>query len=72
MLVLVQDRLVGRWLADPVFRAEVRADLAGALRRAGFNLTGEEVAALRRIPWHLSDAELMTRARSLGSIDKIW
>jgi hypothetical protein len=72
MTAILVDSLVQRWLADPAFRGELRADLEGALRRAGFVLADEELAALRRVPWHLSDAELVERVRSAPATSKIW
>jgi len=72
MIATELDSLVERWLVDLAFRADLRSDVEGALSRAGFRLTDEELAALKRVPWDLSDAELMARTRSSIPIDKFW
>jgi hypothetical protein len=54
-------RLTDRVMTDAGFRSRARADLDGALRAEGFDLTDEELAAVRefhRQTADLSDAEL--------------
>ncbi len=53
--------LVDRWINEPAFRAEVRQDPEGAVRRSGIQLNDDEMAALRNIDWSLPDEELRSR-----------
>ena len=41
------DALVERYLDDPEFRSDFGRDPVGAVRREGFDLDEEEIAALR-------------------------
>lgn len=59
--VAVED-LIDRWINEPSFRAEIRQDPEGAVRRTGLELTEDEWAALRNVDWQLSDEELTARA----------
>ena len=58
--------LIDRWMNDPGFRQELRADPEGAVRRTGAELDAEEWAALRSIDWSTSDEELTARANKLA------
>ena len=60
------ERLIDRWMNEPAFRAELRADPVSAARRAGAVLTEEELTALRNVDWSLSDAELEARYSKSG------
>lgn len=53
--------LVDRWINEPTFRAELRQDPEGAVRRSGVQLNEDEMAALRNIDWNLPDEELRSR-----------
>ncbi|MBI4330460.1 MAG: hypothetical protein HY673_04165 [Chloroflexi bacterium] len=53
----VED-LLDRWLNEPAFRAELRANPEGTVRLSGAALNEEEWAAFRSINWDLSDEEL--------------
>jgi len=55
------EQLIDKWMNEPAFRAELRADPVGAARRAGARLTDEELTALRNVDWSLSDDELQAR-----------
>ena len=43
------ERLIGRAVLDPKFRESVFADPEKAIREAGFELSDEEMAALKEI-----------------------
>jgi len=50
------EQLVGRWISDPAFRAEVDRDPRAAARRGGIELSEREWALLRRTgEWLLAD-----------------
>lgn len=55
------EALIERWTQDLDFRAELRADPEGTVRRLGLPLSEEEWEALRTIDWSLSDQELELR-----------
>lgn len=57
-------KLIDRWINEPAFRAELRADSERTVRRSGVKLDAEEWAALRAIDWRLSDEELQARVSS--------
>ena len=59
--------VMDRWLSDPAFRAELRADPDGAIARLGVSLDPEQRAALRR-QVELPDEELQARV-SKGILD---
>lgn len=46
---------------DPAFRADLRSDAEGAVKRTGADLSDDELAALRSTDWSLSDEELQAR-----------
>ncbi|MDQ4076714.1 MAG: Os1348 family NHLP clan protein [Chloroflexota bacterium] len=54
-------QLMDRWINEPQFRAEMRRDPEGAVRRSGVQLTEDEMAALRSIDWSQPDEELRAR-----------
>ena len=57
--------LIDRWMNDPAFREDVRADPEGAIRRTGLELNADEWAAVRNLDWQISDEELTARANKL-------
>lgn len=52
------ESLVDRWIGEPSFRAELRADPEGAVHRTGLELDEEEWSALQSIDWSVSDDQL--------------
>jgi len=54
-----------RWMNDPGFRQEMRADPEGTVRRSGVELDQDEWAALRNIDWSLPDEQLQARASKI-------
>jgi hypothetical protein len=51
------ERLIGRAILDPKFRESLFADPENAIREAGFDLSEEEIAALKKIdPQQARDA----------------
>ncbi|MBI5630154.1 MAG: hypothetical protein HY921_04630 [Elusimicrobia bacterium] len=56
------EKLVDRWMNDEKFRAELRSDPQGTVKKAGASLSPEELQALSRIDWSLPDEQLKTRA----------
>jgi hypothetical protein len=60
------EQLIDRWMTEPTFRAELRADPVAAARRIGAPLTTEELTALRNVDWSLSDDELQARYSKSG------
>jgi hypothetical protein len=59
------EQLLDRWINEPAFRDEIRADPEGAIERAGVTLDEEEQAALLNIDWSLPDEELAARVSKL-------
>lgn len=55
------EGLVDRWMSEPAFRQEMRADPEAAVRNAGISLDDEELATLRNMDWSASDEELQAR-----------
>jgi len=55
------EQLLDRWINDPAFRQELRADPEAAVRRTGTGLDDTEWAALRQVDWSLPDEELQSR-----------
>jgi len=55
------EQLLDRWMNEPAFREEMRADVEGAVRRCGLDLNEDEMAALRNIDWSLPDEQLEIR-----------
>ena len=51
--------VIGRALVDPDFRASLKESPEAAVKAAGYELTAEQLAALR-------EADLSTAAESLG------
>lgn len=54
-------KLVDRWMNEPSFREELRANSEEAVRRSGVELDAEEFAALRNMDWSLPDEALQSR-----------
>lgn len=59
------ETLLDRWMNEPAFRAELRRDPEGVVRRSGAALDEDEWAALRKIDWSLPDEELRARASKI-------
>lgn len=54
-------KVIDRWMNDANFRNELRKDTDGAVKRAGAQLTGEELTALKKINWNQSDEQLKSQ-----------
>lgn len=54
-------KLIDRWINDPAFRQQMRADPEGTVKRSGTQLDADEWAALRNVDWQLSDEQLQSR-----------
>ncbi len=54
-------KLVDRWINDPGFRQQMRADPEGTVKRSDAQLDADEWAALRNVDWQLSDEQLQSR-----------
>ena len=54
-------KLIDRWVNDPNFRNELRKDPEGAVKKAGAQLSGEELAELQKINWTASDEQLKSQ-----------
>lgn len=59
-------QLIDRWINEPAFREELRADPEGTVRRSGLELDEDEWQALRQIDWSLPNEELQARANFEG------
>jgi hypothetical protein len=59
------SKLVDRWINEPAFRTQMRADLEGTVKRSGVELDADEWAALRNVDWSLSDEQLQARVNWL-------
>jgi len=58
--------LMDRWMNDPTFRADLRANPEQAVKSAGVTLNADELAALNNVDWSLSDDELTQRVTKSG------
>jgi hypothetical protein len=61
------ERLLDRWVADPIFRDAVRRDPEGEITRAGFQLDETEWAAIGDTDWSLPEEDLRTRMANLSA-----
>lgn len=59
------ETLIDRWMNEPSFRADLRADPQGAVTRSGVELSEEEWEALRSFDWSLSDEQLEVRTNMM-------
>ncbi len=57
----LMGKLIDRAMQDPAFREQLRKNPEGAVKQGGMQLSGEELAALRKIDWTVSDQELKSR-----------
>jgi hypothetical protein len=57
--------LIDRWMNEPEFRDEMRADPEGTVRRTGVELDEDEWQALRSMDWTASDEELQARVSKI-------
>lgn len=60
------EALMDRWMNDPTFRADLRANPEKAVESAGVTLNEDEMAALKNVDWSLSDDELTQRVTKSG------
>ena len=58
--------LMDRWMNDPAFRADLRANPEQAAKGAGVTLNADELAALNNVDWSLTDDELTQRVSKSG------
>ncbi len=58
-------KLIDRWVNDSNFRNELRNDPEAAVKKAGAQLSSEELAALKKINWSQSDEQLKSIASKL-------
>lgn len=58
------SKLIDRWINEPAFRTQMRADPEGAVKRSGMELDPDEWAALRNVDWSLSDEQLQARVNT--------
>ncbi|MES2465312.1 MAG: Os1348 family NHLP clan protein [Armatimonadota bacterium] len=61
------ELLMDRWMNDPTFRADLRANPEKAAESVGVTLNADEMAALKNVDWNLSDDELSQRVSKMGS-----
>jgi hypothetical protein len=55
------EQLMDRWMNEPSFREELRADPEKAVQHTGVALDEVELEALRNMDWEVSDEELVSR-----------
>ena len=60
------ETLMDRWMNDPAFRAEMRADPEAAVKASGLHLDEDELAALKAIDFNLADEDLQARVSKAG------
>jgi hypothetical protein len=53
--------IMDRFVNDPQFQQEFRADPKGTAARFGYDLSDEQVSALESMDWSGSNEELMAR-----------
>ncbi len=58
-------KLVDLWMDNPGFREQAKKDPKAAARKAGIELSAEELAALSNIDWSLPDEQLRTRVSKI-------
>lgn len=58
-------KLMDRWINEPSFREELRADAEGVVSKCGLELDEDELVVLKSIDWSLSDEELQQRANKM-------
>lgn len=56
--------LMDKWMNDDAFRAAVRNDPEGTIRKAGIVLNDEQWKAFREVDWSQSDEELAARTNN--------
>jgi hypothetical protein len=61
------ETLMDRWINEPGFRAEMRANPEGAVKAAGIQLDEDELAALKAVDFNLADEELQARVSKAGA-----
>lgn len=55
------ETLMDRWMNEPAFRAELRANPEATVKAAGVQLDEDELAALKAMDFNLPDEELQAR-----------
>lgn len=63
----VVQKLVDRWENDMAFRELMRKDPNRAVLTTGMELTEDEWAAIRKVDWKQTDAELQERISKQGN-----
>ena len=56
------ETLMDKWMNEPAFRVDIRADAQAAVKKAGVELDADEWAALKAVDWNQSDEQLQSRA----------
>lgn len=59
------ETLMDRWVNEPGFRDQLRADPEATVRQTGVSLSQDEWAALRSVDWSLPDEQLQVRANNM-------
>ena len=62
------EMVMDRWMNDPTFRADLRANPEKAIEGVGVTLSEDEMAALKSVDWSLSDDELTQRVTKSGIV----
>lgn len=60
------ETLMDRWMNEPAFRAELRADPEAAVKKSGVQLDEDELTALKAMDFNLEDEELQARVSKAG------
>ena len=60
------ELLMDRWMNEPAFRAEMRANPEAAITASGVELDEDELAALKALDFNITDAELQARVSKIA------
>ncbi len=58
--------LMDKWMNEPAFREELKANPEDAVKNAGVTLSDDEMQTLNNVDWSLSDEELQSRISKAG------
>ncbi len=58
--------LMDKWMNEPTFREELKANPKDAVKNAGVTLSDDEMQTLNNVDWNLSDEELQSRISKAG------
>ncbi len=58
--------LMDKWMNEPAFREELKANPKDAVKNAGVTLSDDEMQTLNNVDWSLSDEELQSRISKAG------